>query len=152
MDDYLVRRPNHSGGRDIEILSDTLHGRYIIKFIPRWREYRVHIFRGELIRLARKTPSNPQDRIWKDHHFAYDLAPRRSYERLIEVAKLAVTSLHYDFGAVDLLITRTNGRIDEPYVLEVNSAPGFTENRRTLEAYVGAIRRAENAERLEEQR
>jgi len=112
------------------------------KFIPRSREYRVHVFRGEIIDYAKKVKridgrivSNAQsdDMIrsaalgWE---FIRAVTRRPSVE---ELAKQAVSALGLDFGAVDILRDREGNC----YVLEVGTAPGLSNLG--LEAYANAI-------------
>jgi glutathione synthase/RimK-type ligase-like ATP-grasp enzyme len=56
-------------------------------------------------------------------------------EEVREVAKKAVKSLGYLYGAVDLAVDG-QGKV---WVFEVNSAPGM--DTQTMEAYVKAIKR-----------
>ena len=126
----ILRTRKHRGGKDIKFLKDH----YLMDWIEKAREYRVHIFKVETIRIARKIPA-VEHPIWNNlnAHFKYEITvfPKG----LKTLAVKAVKALGYDFGAVDIIIDR-EGRL---YVLEVNSAPGL-DNPNTLKVYANSIR------------
>ena len=151
---WLARRRFHQRGHDIhgpyntERMREILQqGRadYGVQLIEKTKEWRVHVFRGEVLRIARKVwvgagdiPTHPvwnQERGW---HYRYqvDLADttRRNLEGL---AKRAVVALGQDFGAVDIIRDCRKNY----YVLEVNSAPGIIANPNTLAAYAEALKK-----------
>ena len=117
------------------------------KGIPISRELRVHVFNGSVIHYAQKkrmgserleTEGLTLDEEIRNTKGGWIFAvegisiPDEAKEAAIE----AVSSLGLDFGAVDLIITEGSG---QSYVLEVNSAPGITEDSSTLRAYVNAL-------------
>ena len=151
---WLARRRFHQRGHDIHGPYDTERMRevlrqgradYGVQLIEKTKEWRVHVFRGEVLRIARKVwvgtgdiPTHPvwnQERGW---HYRYqvDLADttRRNLEGL---AKRAVVALGQDFGAVDIIRDCRKNY----YVLEVNSAPGIIANPNTLAAYAEALKK-----------
>jgi glutathione synthase/RimK-type ligase-like ATP-grasp enzyme len=101
------------------------------------REYRVHVFSGEVIGASRKiehpdyeehdTDVRNHDRGWM-----FSLCDTgRVHDSIKSEALLAVQSLGLDFGAVDLIWNRETGVAT---VLEVNTAPGIEGT--ILEAYI----------------
>lgn len=162
---WLGRRRHHVAGRDItgpwttEQMRDRLRRRlsdYGVQLINKTHEWRVHVFNGEILRIARKVwPDErgpvPDTHIWnaeRGWHFRYDCDLRDSTRQdLGELAKRAVVSLGMDFGAVDIIGVRENNR-RRYYALEVNSAPGVADNVHTLAAYTAAIRRWADAPQI----
>jgi glutathione synthase/RimK-type ligase-like ATP-grasp enzyme len=112
---------------------------FFTKYVPNKREYRVHVFRGEVIRVQGKYLDRPEDhtnRYIQNHGQGFGfrtpklaLRPDRT-----EQAINAVAALGLDFGAVDLLV----GEDGLTYVLEVNTAPKCSPL--TLERYVEKIK------------
>lgn len=102
---------------------------HFLEFIPSVREYRVHIFQGKSIRISEKDfnrtiVSRVRSRRNGTIDFELDYVMRKPTHpvgKIRKAAKTAVEALGLDFGAVDVLED-----IDgNPYVLEVNSAPGL---------------------------
>ena len=145
--DWLARKRHHFGGHDIigpigfEALSARLltgSSDYGVQVIDKRHEWRVHLFLGEVLRIAHKIPHEDAGVVWNQEssHFRYDVQLRdETHLKLATLAKDAVASLSMDFGAVDIIRDREG----EYYVLEVNSAPGIADNSNTLAAYVRAI-------------
>lgn len=107
-------------------------------------EYRVHIFKREVILYQKKsrrrnddgevdTPNQDDSRI---RNLASGWVYRTGYltpmEDVVNLAKDAVMTLGLDFGVVDII--RSDNDEQRFKVLEVNTAPGLG-NTRTLEAY-----------------
>lgn len=159
--DLLVgRTETHVGGsgfflitsqRDFELASRNLHCSHFMAYIPTQREYRVHVFRGQVIGAGEKLMGENATSLhirnvatgWKFRYNNIDRIPRET-ER---VACDAVRSLGLDFGAVDIIKSIN----DNLYVLEVNTAPSLVQraeggNRRDVDegpvfdAYVAAFR------------
>lgn len=125
-------------GCDIRIFQpgDTPAGcDFYTEYIPNTREYRIHVFQGEVIRIQGKYldfPDQHTNPYVKNHGQGYRFrAPDRQLNSdRLEAATAAVDALGLDFGAVDLLI----GEDRLCYVLEVNSAPACSPL--TAQAYV----------------
>jgi glutathione synthase/RimK-type ligase-like ATP-grasp enzyme len=112
-----------------------------VKYIRKEREYRVHVFNGNVIDVVEK-----RRRSGFDSNPAYNKYIR-SYEQgwifardgisvtnaTEQEAIKAVQSLGLDFGAVDIVINRD----DIPVVLECNTAPGLMGT--TLDKYKAAV-------------
>tara|TARA_Y100001951_G_C11298065_1_gene277562 strand:- start:17488 stop:18246 length:759 start_codon:yes stop_codon:yes gene_type:complete len=118
------------------------------KYVKKRNEYRVHVFRGEVIDVQRKArrqevPDNEVDWRIRNHDNGFVFA--RNGDALGDVpndclvqAVSAVTSLGLDFGAVDVVY---NERESAAYCLEVNTAPGLAGT--TVESYAQAFRQLE---------
>lgn len=101
---------------------------HFMEFIQADKEVRVHIFKGKSIRMAEK--------LFNDEGYTTvkptgDEAERGAARR---AAKRAVRALGLDFGAVDILVKE-----GQPYVLEVNAAPGLGGT--TPQAYAKAMKK-----------
>jgi len=104
-------------------------------------EYRVHVFRGNVIDVSEKRRRNGS-RILNPDGYIRNLANGWVFCRdgivepsdLRDLATKAVATLGLDFGACDII---WNEKENKCYVLEVNTAPGLQGS--TLAAYVNAI-------------
>lgn len=111
------------------------------KFIPQKAEYRVHVFKGEIISYAKKQREDgnpPQDatqEMIRSHGNGWIFRKEglRRLERVEKIAKDAINALGLDFGGVDVVMDM-NGDV---FVLEVNTACGIQES--TLDAYKNII-------------
>lgn len=97
---------------------------FYTEYIPNTREYRVHVFRDEVIRVQGKYldyPEQHKNSYIKNYAqgFRFRAPDRELISSRKEAAIAAVRALGLDFGAVDLLI----GEDRKEYVLEVNTAP-----------------------------
>ena len=111
------------------------------KYVNKDQEYRVHVFRGEVIFEQRKARKKdvPDDQVnWKirNHGNGFIFAHRDVFIDPVgkEAAVQAVEKLGLDFGAVDLML----GKDGNFYVLEVNTACGLEGT--TLERYTEAFK------------
>jgi len=140
----LGRDQYHSRGSDI-VFIDTMeklrrsHKDYYSKFIPSIAEYRLHVFKGEPIRLSKKIPTEEESII---HNFenGYRFMDRWGREEgdleletnvVIPAGLRAIEVFNLDFGAVDILISEGK----TPYILEVNTAPRLNKYGRQLYVY-----------------
>lgn len=103
-------------------------------------EYRIHVFRGEVIDRQRKARKKdvPDDQVnWKirnlDGGFIFARGDCNPEVGIEEASIRAVEALGLDFGAVDVVYTKS-GRV---MVLEVNTACGLMNT--TLENYTKAF-------------
>jgi len=113
---------------------------HFMEFIEAPREFRVHIVKGNSIKISEKHKTyNPETGEFEEGSWTYPERFKRKIS-LRTVAKSATDALELDFGAVDILYKKIDG---EPkfFVLEVNCAPNLTEstNNDTLERYVRAF-------------
>ena len=112
-----------------------------VEYIKKKEEYRVHIFKGEVILIQRKVRRAEvpnEDVNWKVRNhangFIYQLNNINPPVAVIEQAVKAIAVLGLDFGAIDVIYNQYK---DLPVVLEVNCAPGLQGT--TLERYRDAI-------------
>ena len=111
-----------------------------IQYKKKKREFRVHVFKGEVIDVTQKKKRKDFDGEinTKIRNYANGWVYCREDivepEDLREQAILAVQTLGLDFGAVDCI---WNEKENKSYVLEINTAPGICET--TLEKYKQAI-------------
>lgn len=131
----LARRLSGHGGEDIVPVfqADEVPWRiqagwhWFSSYVPVETEFRVWIFRDECLDTYEKVMRRPQDYKYIGRNFRngfdFEHCLQPPYEAIKE-ALAAVRALHFDFGAVDLLL----GRDGLTYVLEVNTAPGVIKS------------------------
>lgn len=135
----LGREENHSQGsdivpilqrKDLEVADSTPD--YFTQYIPVKREYRVHVIDSQIVKVSQKVLEEEEDyNPWiRNYENGYRFVNPRERHAGINQAISAVNSLELDFGAVDLIIDEN----DQPYVLEVNTAPSLQEGV-SLEVY-----------------
>lgn len=111
------------------------------KLFPKDKEYRVHVFNGEVIDYVQKKLKNdaPKDRCKYIRNTANGWIFARNDvvlpESVRQRAKEAVKAVGLDFGAVDLA-TNKSGKV---VVFEINTAPGIEGT--TVTKYVEAIKK-----------
>ena len=126
-----------------EVVDAPLYTKGIIKVAG---EYRVHVFKGQVIDVVQKKRLSTEQRelrgigdvnpYIRNHENGYIFARGDiSYPNSVETVALnAIEDLQLDFGAVDVVVSGYSGGA---FVLEVNSAPGLEGT--TVEKYVEAI-------------
>lgn len=128
---WLPRRVNHQGGSD---LLHPGHGDYFVQKVPVTSEFRVHIVKGQVIRVGKKKlrpgwvqdgppgrKAHPWIRSWDaGWRLVYDFPHDSIPPGVRAAAKKSLEALGLDFGAVDVGVG-TGG----PWVFEVNKAPGL---------------------------
>ena len=132
---------NGTGGEGIVFLDGKTFTKAPLytKLIPKAREYRVHVFNGEVIDIQQKKRREGNDSDGRIKNLANgwvftreNMTPPPSSHS--KVAIDAVMSLGLDFGAVDILT-----KDDKCYVLEVNTACGLEGS--TITSYAEAIKK-----------
>jgi glutathione synthase/RimK-type ligase-like ATP-grasp enzyme len=123
-----------------------------LELIPIYKEWRVHVFKGEVIGVSRKTDEGVEGRItnkytrnhingWRFIKCDVDLVQ----DRLKELAIASVGVLGLDFGAVDIILSTgeesTSSGEKRYYVLEVNSAPSLEKGSTILNEYITRFRK-----------
>jgi glutathione synthase/RimK-type ligase-like ATP-grasp enzyme len=114
------------------------------KGIANYGEYRVHVFKGEVIDYRKKCRKNGDiaaiiQKLVRTHDNGWIY--RRDIKRIDRVMELAIETIEtlgLDFGAVDII----KNEDDEIMVLEVNTAVGLEGS--TLENYITAILKEAN--------
>jgi len=135
---------NGHSGQGIEIIQEgTLpQAPLYVEYKKKRAEYRVHVFKGEVIDTQQKKKRTEINRPATFNTFIRNHANGWVYCRdditsdifRDALAILAVQALGLDFGAVDIIY---NEHENQNYVLEVNTAPGLEGS--TLDTYIGAI-------------
>lgn len=120
----------HQGGNDIEILIDEREAResssdFYTERIPIDTEYRVHVIRGEVVKVSEKMkregPDTREAHWVRNYENGWRFIHPNEQPAGLHMAVPALESLDLHFGAVDLVI----GIDGQPYVLEVNTAPSL---------------------------
>jgi len=142
---FLARTLNSSfGGKGIvpvyryeDIPEDT---KFLSEYIPKDREYRVHVFDRKVIAVQQKRKRRGEERdpyVWNGHtgsvlvvNNIQDISGYH-FDKCIK----AVNLLGLHFGAVDL---GYDSKIDKSVVYEVNTAPGI-RGKKVFDAYINAI-------------
>lgn len=102
-------------------------------------EYRVHVFKNNIIDYAQKKKRNgveEYNKYIRNYENGYIYARENVIlpDNVISTSLEAVEDLGLDFGAVDVIVSGYSGKA---FVLEVNTAPGLQGS--TVEAYAKAI-------------
>ena len=133
-----------------EDLTDAVHRqtKLYVKYVHKVREYRVHVFNGEVIDIQRKVKRAdlPADEMnWKirNHENGFVFArgavenvPQHELVCIKAQATAACKVIGLDFGGVDVIYNEKRGRA---YVIEVNTAPGI--EGQTVVSYAEAFRK-----------
>lgn len=144
----LARDANHMRGRDIRVLLQPRDLNYVsaghyVQYVPKRIEWRVHVGDGRILDILEKCPNaDDYDPVTCSHDGWRYRSLLESHGGLT-MAIGAVAALQLDFGAVDIVL----GEDDKLYVLEVNTAPGFTGETRSLRKYADMLCRLCNIER-----
>lgn len=141
----LERSMSHMEGRDINLLMQphdvTGDADFYTQYIQKQLEFRVHVFKGEIIKVSqkRRRDTEPEyDPICWNYNSGWRFLSPDTQPLGLQQSIPAVTCHELDFGAVDVLIDPEGN----PYVLEVNTAPGCCDA--TLELYGSKIAGAIN--------
>lgn len=112
-----------------------------VQYKKKKKEFRVHVFKGEVIDITQKKKRKDFDGEINTKIRNYGngwVYCREGIEPLPEdLTSQAITAVHalgLDFGAVDAIY---NEKENKTYILEINSAPGM--EGQTIEAYKNAI-------------
>lgn len=134
---YVIRPPRHAQGRHLRVASNDdiaagtppmYEGGYVSRLIDKVAEYRVFVCQNRVVWVVRKTPGNPNDVAWnvarggRFDNVRWSEWPLQVVKAALAAAKVSGT----DFCGVDVMVDAQ----DNPYVLEVNSAPSQTSEYR----------------------
>lgn len=151
---YVVGRTTyHQGGNNFVVTNSPSYDRassHWLELINKISEWRVHVFKDEVIGVSRKTSEGVESRIRHKHAWNHTNGYRfikcdidLVQPRLKQIAISAVKSLGLDFGAVDIILSNgqesTSSGSRKYYVLEVNSAPSLEPNSTILRNYLDRI-------------
>lgn len=146
----LGRKDKHVGANDIILCmqqrdverAKAVGCTHFSQYIPTKAEYRAHVFGDTIIKISQKilTDEAAATQPWI-RNLSAGYTFRQPETRLTGAARGmaidAVHSLGLTFGAVDIII----GDNDQPYILEVNTAPGLQTDT-SLDAYLEQFRAA----------
>lgn len=133
-----------SEGRGITIVGpqDLLpDARLYTQYVPKQREYRVHVVGNEVIDIQEKRKRIGAESSLIRSHGDYVFCRENIQESkdLRQLCIKAIQQLGLDFGAVDAI---WNEKSDRTYLLEVNTAPGLTDT--TAGFYANAFKKRFN--------
>lgn len=127
---------------DTEVDSIITSALLYTKFIKKTAEFRVHVFKGEVIDYIQKLKTTSANRPANFNPYVSSINMGWVFSRtealdlpvVKQIALRAVAALGLDFGAVDVMYLD-----GQAYVLEVNTSPGLAGT--TLVKYGNALRR-----------
>lgn len=137
-----------SSGEGIVVLrpgDEIVRASLYVRYVPKRREFRVHVVKDEVIFVQEKRGRLDSNRtrdqnLIRNHGngWVYTLTNEDSVPENIKAAGVAaVKALGLHFGAADVILGRDD---NQPYVLEVNTAPGLRSPTLTA-AYRAALTR-----------
>lgn len=128
---------NGHSGAGIEIITNETtsipEAPLYVLYIPKEKEFRVHIFKNEIVDIQEKRMRSKEERNMetfsttiRNHHTGWVYCRNDITEPsdLRETALTAINILKLDFGAVDII---WNAKQNKCYILEINTAPGLVE-------------------------
>jgi len=137
----LGRTTNHMGGTDIvfclqrqdlnRAIAAGANIDFVTRYIPVAREFRVHVFNGEVLKISEKILSDetkfkfPWIRNFDNGYTFHNLKqiPNAVRQEVEDQGIRAVQALGLDFGAADVIL----GDDANGYVLEVNTGPSLSD-------------------------
>lgn len=139
------RKIRHSKGKDMRVCKTGLgvqvamrKGRdFFTPVVQSDTEYRVWVYRKRILAVYEKQLTEPEKNVKfgrnRANGFTFHAVETENIPAALRrVSLAAVAALDLDFGAVDVLATWDAAHTDvAPTVLEVNSAPGVSDERRT---------------------
>lgn len=146
----LARKNYHSKGRDIIYIKDknalkelNNSGKnydYLIQYIEKVAEYRVHILEGytKIVNI-KVNNEEKRDEIVRNRGRGWIQIEYNGefYDKLVEIGEEVTDLLEYDFAVIDIIRDKKNNL----YVLEINSAPGL--EKRKLKIYADFFKKKE---------
>jgi hypothetical protein len=142
----VARKVHHSKGRDMRVCRTVAGVRTVLRkarhdfftpIVESDTEYRVWVYRKRVLSVYEKRLTEPEKNVkfgrnrangWTFHALDTENIP----ESVRRVAIAAVRCLNLDFGAVDILGKWNEAHTDvHATVLEVNSAPGVSDEHRS---------------------
>lgn len=137
-----------SSGQGIAVLrpgDEIVHAPLYVRYVPKLREFRVHVVKDEVIFVQEKRGRLDSNRTRDqnlirnyDNGWVYTLTNEDNVPESIKDASIAaVKALGLHFGAADVILGRDD---NQPYVLEVNTCPGLRSPTLTA-AYQAALTR-----------
>lgn len=131
---FYVRGANQEVRYDNNIRAGDL---YVSKpVVNKRREYRVHVFNGEVIAIYEKIPNAENTKLFKSYNCHFELKNKENCKLSLENQQVcidAVKSLGLLFGGVDVM----RDKDQNIFISEVNSAPAL--NGTNIDRYVTKI-------------
>jgi len=117
----------HFAGKDIIVLTKsrnyyTINKDFYVEFLPKDREFRVHIVCGDCVSISEKI-GNKSKFIW-NYKNGFSFVEIDNNKDLANICIEAMKVLKGDFGAFDVIYYK-----NEYYILEVNITPGLAKYR-----------------------
>ena len=120
--------------RDYDLDRKIRDGFYFQERIPQKKEYRIHMFQGDPMRIQVKyRRTSFPDPIKRGMKFGWGFKIREyrsTSEILLDMCKNAMEAVSLDFGAIDAIL----GEDNKFYILEINTAPGLNDSGASLYA------------------
>lgn len=133
---FVRHKLNGHSGQGIELITNGTvpEAPLYTRNFPKSHEYRVHVFRGEILDLVeKKATSLEANRKVRTHDNGWVFAhseltcDRLEYRHVLETtARNAIDALSLDFGAVDILVRHRDDDYHSLAVCEINTAPNIT--------------------------
>ncbi len=144
---HILNGHSGNGIRIVQPGEELQNAPLYVQYKKKKKEYRVHIFKGEMIDEQIKKRSTEARDNGNVNTFVRNVSGGWVYCRSDivpcdvrkELAIRSITALGLDFGAVDIIY---NEHENQYYVLEVNTAPGLEGT--TLQKYLDAFTRYYN--------
>lgn len=141
----IFRKRRHSQGRDIRICrtpagvrAALARGRhdFFTHFVESDTEYRVWVYRNRVLAAYEKRLTEPENNTGfgrnRSKGWTFHALPTAEIsDNLRRCSRSTISALGLDFGAVDVLGKRNPDGSTTYCVLEVNSAPGVSDEHRT---------------------
>ena len=139
----VVRKElSKSGGKGIVICRNEAEFTPLREFMwSYWVNFRyelgVHILGGEIVKIFKKlwigTEPEPEFPIKNsDRNYSFSICKLESFKRLPEIVRNLISIVPIQFGRIDIGWDEEEGQYK---VIEINSAPGLSENDSTLNLY-----------------
>lgn len=146
---WFGRQTHGMCGTDIRIFgvpgeyAGTGHSDFYTRYVESSREYRIHVFKDQILGVMGKYLDFPDDAGEgyiknASHGYRFRTPSKQLKADRTDAAIAAVKSLGLDFGAVDLLVAADGSGA---YVLEVNTAPALAplSARKYLNAFAAEL-------------
>jgi hypothetical protein len=132
---WYARLIKHRDGDDLSKGLET--GDFYVQHVDTVKEYRVHVFKGKILRASLKVPLDAQATLpfRTGDHWGFS---SKNHKDILgpcgDAALAAVAAIKYDFGGVDVALTPAGKAV----VFEVNAAPwlGGDSSRKYAKAIV----------------
>jgi len=160
---YIARPRYHSRGKDFNIVRSEdearefiRHGYYLQEIVKKETEYRLFMFNGKIMEASQKVQARANaDMMIRNHrrgwNFMY-VPVMKLNSKLKEACRMAAGAIDINFCAIDCCLDEAGN----PWILEINSAPGLIGRKVTalaekIRTFVHEIRNEDEPSRLDEE-